>query len=245
MRPRGFLVTVVSLAPLAVAAQAPAPSGCEHIQLRFVDTVYQLGIDAVPTNAPRVYRNSANGWSYALNDTVVLDDRAIMSVGVQSERFGSEEEWDVFARTTIAGAKGLSDATATHVGRYLGILIGDDLVDTPRIDSRLSATFVSLRLSASRAVADSLLTRAFRAIGAGCVVRNGRSVPMKLTGHKTEAGIAATRSYRQPTCQRQLRSSLRCTAHRRGVRACFRSRRAQFGHSRRADRAATSIRRVV
>ena len=154
--------------------------GCEHIQLRFVDTVYPLGIDAVPTNAPRVYRNSANGWSYALNDTIVLDERAITSVGMEASRFESqvplwsERPWNVFARITIAGSKALSDATATHVGRYLGIMIGDDLVDTPRIDTKLTTTFIQLRGLTWRAVADSLLTRAFRAIGAGCVVRNGR-----------------------------------------------------------------------
>jgi hypothetical protein len=179
MRSAGFLITVVWLAPLTLAAQAPAPSGCEHIQLRFVDTVYQLGIDVVPTNAPRVYRNSANGWSYALNDTIVLDERAIMSVGVEASRLDSqtpllsERPWNVFARIGFSGSRALSEATASHVGRYLGIMIGNDLVDTPRIDGAVT-TLILLRGVTSRAVADSLLTRAFRAIDAGCTGRNGR-----------------------------------------------------------------------
>ena len=180
MRARGFVIAIVALAPLALAAQAPAPSGCDHIQLRFVDTVYRLGIDAVPTNAPRVYRNSANGWSYGLNDTIVLDERAITSVGVEASRPGSEppllseRPWNVFARISIAGSKALSEATATRVGGYLGIMIGNDLVDTPRIDTKLTTTFIQLRGFASRAVADSLLTRAFRASDASCIARNGR-----------------------------------------------------------------------
>jgi preprotein translocase subunit SecD len=86
----------------------------------------------------------------------------------------SEKPWNVFARISIAGSKALSEATATHVGRYLAIMIGDDLVDTPRIDTKLTTSFIQLRGYTSRAVADSLLTRAFRAIDASCVARIGR-----------------------------------------------------------------------
>jgi len=168
VRPGTLLISVISSAPLVLAAQASAQPKCERIQLRFVDAVYR---GTVPTHTPRIYRSSASGWFYSLSDTVVLGERGIASVGVQSVRLGSSTAWSVFARTTVAGAHALSEATATHVGRYLGIVIGDDLVDTPLIESQVGGSVLQLRGDAPRAVADSLATRASRAIDASCLVR--------------------------------------------------------------------------
>jgi hypothetical protein len=172
MRPRGFLISVVWLVPLALAAQAPARPGCERIQYRFADTVSPPTARISPT--ARIYRNSANGWSYTLNDTIVLDERAITSIGVDSFRLGKETAWSVVGRLTPAGAQALSEASANHVGQMLGVLIGDDLIDAPIIESKLPGTRVLLRGLAARAAADSLATRARRTIDAGCLARNGR-----------------------------------------------------------------------
>lgn len=162
---------VISLFPLALWGQAPT-RGCAHIQLRFVDSAYGLGPGSVTPHARRIYRSSANGWSYALNDTVVLDERAIASVDLQSVRIGSDTAWAVIARPTVPGARALSDATGSHVGRYLGIVIGDDLVDTPRIESQLVGSLVLLRGAAPRAVAESLAYVARSAIAPICLTQH-------------------------------------------------------------------------
>lgn len=173
---RGILAPMISLSSLALSAQAPKPEKCEHIQLRFADTVYRSP-DLVPPNT-RVYRNSAQEpWSYPLKDTVVLDEGALVSVGVEYVRYGPQRVWSVFGRITPRGAEAFSDATAHHVGQYLGIMIGDDLVSTPIIQSRLSGTYILLRDNVTRAVADSLLTRAARAIGPDCVARTAQTGP--------------------------------------------------------------------
>jgi TonB family protein len=144
--------------------------GCEHIQLRFADTVYRSPGEFVPPNT-RVYRNGANGWLYPLRDTVVLDERGITSVSVWPTRLGSDTTWAVLARTTSEGARALADATAKHVGRYIGIMVGNDLVDTAIIESKLAGSVLQLRGNVTRAVADSLARRAARAISAECVSR--------------------------------------------------------------------------
>jgi preprotein translocase subunit SecD len=171
MRSRSIVGSVLCLLLLAFTAEAQTPSACEHIQFRFVDRVYQPGADTVLAGPPHIYKNSANGWTYALGDTVVLDERGIASVRAQSVRFGADTSWAVMTRNTPAGARALSDATASHVGRYLGIVIGNDLVDTPRIASRLTGTVIQLRGLASRAVAESLAGLARRAIDSRCHAR--------------------------------------------------------------------------
>jgi len=180
MRPRGFLISPVWLVPFALSAQTPARPGCERIQYRFADTVSPPTARVSPTT--RTYRNSANDWSYTLNDTVVLDERAITSIGVDSFRLGEKTAWSVFARITPAGSQALSEASASHIGQLLGILIGDDLIDAPIIETKLTTTVTLLRGNASLAVADSLATRARRAIDPGCVARTPPPTVTRLPG---------------------------------------------------------------
>ena len=156
---------------MALAAQAPARPGCERIQYRVTDTVWPPWAPNSPT--ARIRRNSANGWWYTLNDTIVLDERAITSIGVDSLRLSAETAWMVIGRLAPAGTQALSDASANHIGQMLTILIGDDLIDVPIIESKLTTTRVLLQGHASRGVADSLATRARRAIAPGCVARKG------------------------------------------------------------------------
>jgi preprotein translocase subunit SecD len=165
MRTRGFLISAVSLVPFALTAQAPASPACERIQLRFAD---------VMRSTAKIHRNSADGVWYALNDTIVLDERVISSIGVDSFRLRETTAWSVVARLTPAGTQALSEASASHIGKMLGILIGDDLIDVPVIETKLTTPVIQLRGNASRAVADSLATQARRAIDAGCLTRNGR-----------------------------------------------------------------------
>ena len=62
-----------------------------------------------------------------------------------------------------------------------------------------------------------------------------RSVAMKITGHKTEAFIAATPSQISVAWRRAYRSSLRSERHNHGT---MRPKRSQWGLKRRQDESA-------
>jgi TonB family protein len=142
--------------------QAPAASRCDSIQYRFVD-------DGASTTARR-YRSARTGESYALRDTLVLDGRGIAEVLVRSHAVGTDTTWDVIARLTPAGASAIAEASASHIGQKLAVLMGNEIVDTGIIETPLRSLVV-LRIGASRGLADSLALRARRASGTGCLAR--------------------------------------------------------------------------
>jgi preprotein translocase subunit SecD len=149
---------LLSYNPAIVSGQSPEHPKCETLQFRFVD-------ESSPSGARRYVDTSQNG-EYSLRDTVVLDGRGIDSIRVTAHRFLGDTVWDVSARVIPAAARAWGDATASHVGQRIVVLLGDEIVQTAIIESRIGAR-TGIRLNATHRVADSLALRARRAV-AGC-----------------------------------------------------------------------------
>src|SRR5690349_11860543 len=138
------------IAAAATVAPAAAQTPCETIQYRFVDPRATPGLAR--------YRNRRTGESLALEDSIVLDAKDIDRVAAVAHRVGRDTVWSVIATLTPAAAQAFAATTANHTGDTMAVRIGDEIVDTGIIESRLGAK-AGIVTGVSKAAADSMLTR--------------------------------------------------------------------------------------
>ena len=171
---RGFVPTAMASVTLAVAcvmsacasrssdiASAGRPSTpvrvaeVDFVQFRWEDPTARSSIH---------YIDPESGQAVALNDSVVLDIRAIDSAWTWHARSDSTH-WDVDLLLTRSGAAQFGATTATHVGQRLAIVVDGAITQMPLIQSALGPRAV-LVSHVPQSVADSLAARVNHAIAA-------------------------------------------------------------------------------
>jgi hypothetical protein len=141
---------LLAAAHRTLAAQAPAPSVRDSIQYRFADSAGRA--------SGHRYSDPLTVQVYVLSDTVVLNGYGIDSVEVRSRRVGGDTTVDVVARLQPSAAGVFSTATASHIGRVLVVTIGDRIVATGMIQSRLGSV-VPVMSGVARSTAEALAMR--------------------------------------------------------------------------------------
>ncbi len=150
---------VASRLPAQQPAQQSGQPRCESIQLRFVN-------ETPPKGAHR-YRERSTGKSYVLTDTVALDARGIEDVYLEPFKDVRDTVWTVVANVRPAFAPAMSALVAAHLDGHMGILIGNELIQTALIAGPVRSK-APLRIMTSKPIADSLARRARAAIAPRC-----------------------------------------------------------------------------
>jgi len=145
-----WTLAMLIVGPHTLAGQSMVSSVRDSIRYRFADTDERRG--------GRRFKDVHTGRVYVLNDTVILDGHGINSVEVRTRRVGADSLVDLIARLRPAAVDRFSAATASHVGRVLVVTIGDTIVSTGTIESRLGRV-VPVMTAVRRSLADSLATR--------------------------------------------------------------------------------------
>ncbi len=144
-------------APLLAQQPSHKPS-CETIQFRFER-------EGAPPTSRHFVRPDTN-LRVALNYAAIIDGRDIASLGLEPT-YGDTARRDIIATLTPQGAAALAKETRAHVGRHLGITVGNDLTNYAVIVSA-TGPVVALAQNLDRAKAAALMARAERARKAKC-----------------------------------------------------------------------------
>jgi preprotein translocase subunit SecD len=156
------LVVIIGVIAAGLASTETAQGRCESIQVRFVN-------ETPPRGAHR-YRERSTGESYALTDTVALDGRGIQDVSLDPFKNGLDTVWTVVANVKATFARAMSTLVAAHRDGHLGVLMGNELVQTAVIAGPLTSR-VPLRIMTSKPIADSLARRVRAAIAPQCMTK--------------------------------------------------------------------------
>jgi preprotein translocase subunit SecD len=140
-------------------AQQVVQARCESIQVRFVNET--------PPKGARRYRERSTGKSYVLTDTVALDGRGIQDVYLEPFKDGPDTVWTVLVNVKSPFAEAMAALVATHREGHLGVLIGNELVQTAVIAGPVTSR-AALRIMTSKPIADSLARRVRVAIAPHC-----------------------------------------------------------------------------
>lgn len=142
---------------------ASAGRSSTRVRVADVDFVQFRWEDPTARSSVR-YIDPASGQAVALNDSVVLDIRAIDSAWTWHPRSDSTH-WDVDLLLSRSGAAQFGATTATHVGQRLAIVVDGAITQMPLIQSALGPRAV-LITRMPQYVADSLAARVNHAVAA-------------------------------------------------------------------------------
>jgi preprotein translocase subunit SecD len=163
MQPLTVLLPFAGLASLAcvsrLPAQQPVQARCEAIQVRFVNET--------PRKGAHRYRERSTRESYALTDTAAFDGRGIQDIWIEPFKDGRDTLWTVVANIKSPIAEKVSALFASHRDGHMGVLVGDELIQTAVIAGPVTSR-VPLRIMVSKPIADSLLRRVRAAMAPRC-----------------------------------------------------------------------------
>lgn len=157
------LACVVSACASHSSDIASAGRSSTPVRVADVDFVQFRWEDPTARSSVR-YIDPTSGQAVALNDSVVLDIRAIDSAWTWHPRSDSTH-WDVDLLLSRSGAAQFGATTATHVGQRLAIVVDGAITQMPLIQSALGPRAV-LVTRVPQSVADSLAARVNHAVAA-------------------------------------------------------------------------------
>lgn len=159
------LVVACVVSACAPHSSAIASEGRADTRVRLADVDFvQFRWEDPTARSPVRYVDPANGEAVALNDSVVLDIRAIDSAWTWHPRSDSTH-WDVVVLLSRSGAAQFGATTATHVGQRLAIVVDGAITQMPLVQSALGPRAV-LATRVPQAIADSLTARVNHAVAA-------------------------------------------------------------------------------
>lgn len=138
---------------LIAATRRPAQKPCEALQFRFER-------EGAPPTSRHFVRPDTN-LRVALNYAAIVDGRDIVTLTLEPA-YGDTARRDIDATLTPRGAATLAKATRSHVGRHIGVTLGDELIFYAVIASATGKQTI-IAMSVDRARARALLARAERA----------------------------------------------------------------------------------